>query len=64
MTWSRTFLAGPTSTCSGSSPRADRWTSAIHYDPGLGLVLIHDGRSNVWALRFDRRTAKMTRIAD
>jgi hypothetical protein len=46
------------------APKADRWTAAIHYDPTLNLVLIHDGRSNVYALRFDRKTATMTEITE
>jgi hypothetical protein len=48
----------------GGKPRTDRWTSALHYDPKLGLALINDGFSGVWALRFDRKTAKMTEITE
>lgn len=45
-------------------PRADRWTAALHYDPKLGVALLHDGRSEVWALRFDRATARMEEITE
>ncbi|MEX0703329.1 MAG: kelch repeat-containing protein [Planctomycetales bacterium] len=46
------------------SPRADRWTAALHYDPKLGVALLHDGRSEVWALQFDRNSARMREISD
>ncbi|MFP4055452.1 MAG: hypothetical protein ACLF0G_01115, partial [Candidatus Brocadiia bacterium] len=34
------------------------WSSALHYDAKLGVVLLH-APPNVWALRLDRATAKV-----
>jgi hypothetical protein len=43
---------------------SDRWTSALHYDSKFGVVLINEGNGRVWALKFDRKSAKMTEISD
>jgi hypothetical protein len=39
------------------------WSSALHYDATFKVVLLHHP-PNVWALRLDRKTAKMTEIRD
>jgi len=41
------------------------WACAIAYDPTYKVVLLNDSRSRrVWALKFDRKTAKMTEVSD
>ncbi|HUT33839.1 MAG TPA: hypothetical protein VNE39_10180 [Planctomycetota bacterium] len=34
------------------------WNSALHYDARFGVVLLHNP-IRVWALRLDRKAAKM-----
>ncbi len=48
----------------GGNPRELGWSAALHYDPELGVALLHDGSSGVWALRFDRGTARMQAIEE
>ena len=43
----------------GGQPRDLTWSAALHYEPALGMALLHDGFSGVWALKFDRATASM-----
>lgn len=39
------------------------WSSSLHYDAQLGVVLLHE-HGRLWALRLDRETARMTEIRD
>jgi hypothetical protein len=51
----------------GKAPNFDwRWNVAQHYDARLGVVLkyVFYSQDLFHALRFDRRTAKMTEIAE
>jgi hypothetical protein len=41
------------------------WHDALAYDPELKLVLLNNSQHRrVWALRFDRKTAKMSEVAE
>lgn len=46
----------------GGKPGVGPWSAAIHYDTQLGVALIHDGGSGVWALKLDRKTARMSAL--
>ncbi|MCX7590281.1 MAG: hypothetical protein N2255_01495, partial [Kiritimatiellae bacterium] len=48
----------------GGRPRELSWSAALHYDRKLGIALLHDGFSGVWALKFDRKTARMIEIGE
>jgi hypothetical protein len=39
------------------------WSDAVGYDPELNLVLLNNSSAQrVWAMRFDRKAAKMTEV--
>lgn len=48
----------------GGTPRELNWSAALHYDAKLGVALLHDGHSGVWALKFDRKSAEMAEIVE
>ncbi|MGQ9662943.1 MAG: kelch repeat-containing protein [Kiritimatiellia bacterium] len=48
----------------GGKPRELSWSAALHYDGKLGIAILHDGFSGVWALKFDRKSAKMREIVE
>jgi len=50
---------------SDGKPHKFGGSCALHYDAKLGIALLHDVNGKfIWALKFDRKTAKLTEIAD
>jgi hypothetical protein len=49
---------------SDGKPHNFSWSSALHFDAKLGVALLHDGSSSFWALKLDRKTAKLTEITE
>jgi hypothetical protein len=53
-------------TFSDGQPHKFGFSCALHYDAKLGIALLHDVESGkfIWALKFDRKNAKLTEIAE